>query len=567
MYRILLIMQNLKHIYYVFFVTPILVTLVFTTEILQGYPLLKLCFLATGTSCLLILVMLKRKELEIINVALNLWPVLFYFLTVFIITINTNQKFDILFFGANGRYTGLIYILLIFLYFIISFYLAKPGEIITLTFKSVSLLGLILSLIGYLNLIQNSENNLMRVNSFKLSFNNTNFSSFFLSISFILTCYLLYESKIILQRLYLFSSSLLQFFAIIIINDVQGIIYLCLGIAFYFFVTLKHYFPYNWNLKSVKGFISIFPFLILGTFLFLKILSWTLKINSFQDRLYLWQSGYKIFQDNWLFGVGLNSYGDWEPRYRLAEHNLKLGLSSQEFSLDPHNFIVQSLSTGGIVLFIGYFLLVTYITFKALLGLKNNHNSIRYYTLLLVWFIFLLKQLVSVDNLATDLWGWILAAYLLKLSTSKFNYIKLDISVLYKKIVSYFAYFITTSIVLFSTFFIINHTYMNFSTISKLKNINSYKINSQQNSQVEQIVQFSRNIPSLEIRIIYVKYLLQLNQINGALEMAKYTTLDFPNRGEGWQAVATIYSDLGDFKKADTYMSRFRELRPLDSNP
>jgi predicted Zn-dependent protease len=108
---------------------------------------------------------------------------------------------------------------------------------------------------------------------------------------------------------------------------------------------------------------------------------------------------------------------------------------------------------------------------------------------------------------------------------------------------------------------------MNFSTISKLKNINSYKINSQQNSQVEQIVQFSRNIPSLEIRIIYVKYLLQLNQINGALEMAKYTTLDFPNRGEGWQAVATIYSDLGDFKKADTYMSRFRELRPLDSNP
>jgi hypothetical protein len=564
-----ILIKFLKLSKFIFIATPIISTLIYTKSIMQGFPLLKLLACVIGLTCLLFLILLQNQIRVFMSNAIYLWPMVLFLAITILVALNSGQKFNIVFFGANGRYTGLIYTLVTGLYFIVTFYLTNSRDIIIITFKFTSMVGLGLSLVGNYNSIKYPNNFLsQQTEPYNLTFNNKNFSTFFLSLSAIITLYLFLMVKNNASKTFFIINFVCHFLAILRIGDSQGIIYLSLGIAMVLFFSLLYssWIRKNIGLKFV--YFGIFGFLVFVSIFGPKIILWILENRTFRYRLYLWKSGYQIFQDNWLFGVGLGSFGDWEPRYRDPQLNIELGLQPEEYSLDPHNSVIGALVNGGIPLFFSYFVLILFITYKGLLGFRKNKDIVLHGSLFSLWVIFVMKQLVSIDNLSVDLWGWIFAAFLLKLSYNEIN-IPIQTNFISKMTrnknrVTNFTFYCTILVMSLSTVIIYNHVYQNFLIFDRLKLVAKNPNSSKSIEYVKQASLFSKNIPSTEIRIAFVEILIYSGQVEEAINVARYTIQDFPNRADGWKTLAIIYEDLGDKRQSEMFNLESKRLRPLD---
>lgn len=558
---------SLKLSKFILIATPIISTLIYTKSIMQGFSLLKLLICVTGLTFLLFLILLQSQIREFINSSIYLWPMVLFLTITILVALNSGQKFNIIFFGANGRYTGLIYTLVIGIYFIVTFHLTNSKDLIITTFKLTSIIGVSLSIVGNYNSIKYPNNFLaQQTDPFNLTFNNKNFSTFFLSLSAIITLYLFVKANNNINKVFFLFSLMFQFFTILRIGDNQGKIYLVFGTVTFLILSLLNSSKKRKKLSLKSYLFALLTFILAVSFYGPKIFLWLMEDPTFRYRLYLWKSGYQIFQDNWLFGVGLRSFGDWEPRYRDPKLNSELGLKSEEYTLDPHNAVIGALVDGGVPLFLGYIILILFVTYKGLLGFRKSNDVVLHSTLYILWIIFVLKQLVSVDNLSTDLWGWIFAAFLLKFSKNEafFSNQKKIIANTTRSGIKHFIFYCVIFVMGFSVLIIYNHTFQNFMIFDRLKLAVKYPNSSKSIEYVKEASLFSKNIPSTEIRITFVEILIYTGNVEEAIKVAKYTTQDFPNRVDGWKTLASIYEDLGDIKQSQIYILESKKLRPLD---
>jgi len=549
-----------------FHAIPILITLVFTRSIMQGYSLPKLTILLIGISCLT-MYMFKYNLIESVKANISLiWPIVLYIVIVFLTSLHNIQNLNLWFFGVDGRLTGVIYRIFISIYFVIALLMATNTVILN-SLKILSGLGLSLSCFALLALTQPQINN----DVFKLTFNNTNFSASFLAISAVSTLFLAHNSATYLSRIFHFLSLGIQFFLVLKIGDTQGYVYVL--ISFFLYLTIYIYdmfskkFSIIWLfITSATGLYSIFQ-LSAGQGLLHKVLN----TSSFQDRLYLWKYGIEIFKDNFLFGVGLTRYGDWEPRYRSADHLEKLNLDSKDYSLDPHNAFVQNAVEGGIFLFIVYLILIVFVTYKGFRSLSNPKTRYLSSTIFIIWIIYVLTKFISVDNISIDVWGLTCGAYLVYLSSPIFR--ETSNSILFSNtVISHpkrtflesFSMVFVAFLILAPTVYTIQNLSQSFQLFSHIRVLNITSNQVQFEESAHKIVKLSHSVPIFEIRLAIIINLLKLNQIDSALLVAKSTTLDFPSRGEGWHALASIYEDLGEDNLAAKFRLKSIELRPLD---
>ena len=558
------IVQN--KIYLVFYAIPILVTLIFTRSIMQGYSLPKLALMMTGIS-ILAFYMLNRNLIKVIimNIVF-IWPIILYASTLILLSMNNAQNFNLWFFGVDGRLTGVMYRVFICIYFILVLLLATK-KIILDSLRILSFLGFSLSCFAFINLIDPQIGD----NVYKLTFNNTNFSAFFLSISAVSTLYFVHNSVTITSKIFNLSSSAIQIFLIVKIGDTQGYVFVLTGFFLYLTIyisyKLSNKFLLSWLFLSAVTAIYFLRQLSAGKGLLFEFLN----TGSFQDRLYLWKYGLEIFKDNLLFGVGLTRYGDWEPRYRSEEHILKLNLDSSDFALNPHNAFVQSAVEGGIFLLSVFILFIIYVTYRGILSLSDPKNRSLSGTVLIIWILYLLSKFVSVDNISIDIWGMLCGAYLVYLSSpisevtnNSMFFSNINTPLSKRTFLTNLKLLVITFIIFAPNIYTINNLYQS------VQLFNDIRVTIQSNNQIQnqekfiRIVKLSESAPILEIRLAIIIHLLKLNQIDSALIVAKKTTLDFPNRAEGWHALASIYEDLGKNDLASGFRAKSMELRPLD---
>ena len=239
------------------------------------------------------------------------------------------------------------------------------------------------------------------------TFGNSNFVSAHLGISGLASLALAFESsRILVSRLILLVNVGLSLFVIFQSNSSQGLLVFALG------ATLIFYFRFLNSLHVVarSGYwLLAFAVSILGTVGILNKgpLASLLYQDSVTYRGDYWRAGWKMTLENPLFGVGLDSYGNWYRFARTEAAALRRG--PDVTSNSAHNVFLDISSNGGFLLLTTYLLIFGLIFRSAIRVLKKSREFDAVGVgLVSAWFAYVIQSVISINQLGLAIWGWVL---------------------------------------------------------------------------------------------------------------------------------------------------------------
>jgi hypothetical protein len=152
---------------------------------------------------------------------------------------------------------------------------------------------------------------------------------------------------------------------------------------------------------------------LLGFFLFRQFF-W--NNPSILIRREYWAAAIKMLQTHPLFGVGIESYGDW---YRRERSTRALSISNGTWSNSSHNVVLDYAAWGGFPLLIIYLLFIG-LTIFSVARLINRRDSSDLFSIPLIaaWFAYQAVSLISPNQVGMLLIGWILSGLVIGLEIS-----------------------------------------------------------------------------------------------------------------------------------------------------
>ena len=318
-------------------------------------------------------------------------------------------------FGDNMRKNGyLTYFSLSIIFLVTVFYVRNNNLIKIYKFMLLSALA-----VGGYGLLQMTGNDFINWSSSGMAlFSTMGNSNFAGSLMAILATITLGGSYIYRKSVALSSISIIAFVILVITifptNARQGLLLLFFGISYLIIVLI-----YNFN-RIIGRIAILFSFvgLLVSILGMLQIgpLSKILYKDSVSVRGFYWRAGIEMFQNNILFGVGLDNYGSFFKQYREVGYPLKYGYSLT--STNAHNVFIQQFATGGIFVGISYILITLFVFWCGIKSLRKFKGEDR--TTLAVFFIAWLafqgQSVISIDNIGISIWGWVLAGIIVGLS-------------------------------------------------------------------------------------------------------------------------------------------------------
>lgn len=239
---------------------------------------------------------------------------------------------------------------------------------------------------------------------------NPNFQSSFIAIAFVPAMIYLWSRKYKYFSISFIGSILL--FTLYVCESTQG--YVALSAALIVFILL-----YLWYNKSRPVFISTFiaavftGFLAIAGMLAKGPLSYYLYKVSVRSRGEMWQTVSEMIQNNPIFGVGLDSLGD----YSLMYQNEKTANGIAEYIDNSHNFFLQFAATGGIVLALSYLVIILLSLYSFFVVQKRIGKFDRNLAALsAAWISFQLQSIISPAAIPTLMWNFILCGMFIGLS-------------------------------------------------------------------------------------------------------------------------------------------------------
>jgi O-antigen ligase len=125
-----------------------------------------------------------------------------------------------------------------------------------------------------------------------------------------------------------------------------------------------------------------------------------------------WRAGWKMTLENPLFGVGLDSYGDWYRRTRTVEATLRRG--PEVTSNAAHNVLLDFSSNGGFPLVLIYLTLMVLVAISAIKLLKRSNGfNPAVAGLIAVWVAYQAQSIISLNQLGLAVWGWIISGLII----------------------------------------------------------------------------------------------------------------------------------------------------------
>jgi O-antigen ligase len=210
--------------------------------------------------------------------------------------------------------------------------------------------------------------------------------------------------------------TVLLLFSIYRSNARQGLLSYILGIGLFLIIWL-----YGKN-KRLAAFAIVISFFVVIISILGMLQSGPLERYLYKPsvtlRGYYWQAGLEMLRTHPLFGVGMDSYGQYFKEYRDITYSLNYGFNLT--STNAHNTFIQFFATGGIFLGISYLVINGYILKRAIFALKNfaGNDRLLLAGILSAWVAFHAQSLVSIDNLGISIWGWVLGGSIIGLSVS-----------------------------------------------------------------------------------------------------------------------------------------------------
>lgn len=241
---------------------------------------------------------------------------------------------------------------------------------------------------------------------------NPNFQSSFAAIAFIPSITYLWSRK---NRLILIPIILtILLFTLYICESTQGYIALCTSIMIFILIYLWYYknkliFYVTFFSTFIAGLIAIAGMLNKGP------LSYYLYKISVQSRGEMWQTAATIIKNNPIFGVGLDSLGD----YSLAYRSEKSANGIAEYIDNCHNFLLQFAATGGVFLAFAYLGIIT-LTFYSFFATQKRIRKfdMNLSSMFAAWISFQLQSIISPAAIPTLLWNFIICGAIVGLNSS-----------------------------------------------------------------------------------------------------------------------------------------------------
>jgi len=334
--------------------------------------------------------------------------ILSMFLTVFLSGAPLIQQI----YGVNGRNTGLIAYIALIILTLVS--ITNAQDQLSDKFVKNLIIGgqltAIYCLIQYLGADPIDWNNPY---SPILGFlGNPNFASAFLGISSVAAfTYLLSDTTKLKYKLICGAQILLSNFLIFLSQSQQGLLVFVAGTI----VIL------SWKLYSSSKKLLLTLFLsgsliggVIGILGMLQVgpLTKFLYQSSITFRGDYWRAAIQMMREHPIFGVGLDSYGDWYRRSRSLEATDRRGPSVT--SNAAHNVYLDMLANGGILLFVIYLASIILVILAVVRIVKIPRNlSNSNLAMIACWIAFQIQSIISINQLGLVVWGWVLSGLII----------------------------------------------------------------------------------------------------------------------------------------------------------
>jgi hypothetical protein len=240
---------------------------------------------------------------------------------------------------------------------------------------------------------------------------NPNFQSSLLGIlgSIVFTQLLSTTVRFQIKSLYILYL-LLSLYIIKETDSQQGFLVLLIGsvIALGVFVNHKSKaLGYSYLGLALLGFVAV----LVGTLNKGPLASLLYK-DSVTYRGDYWRAGLKMTVDNPIFGVGLDSYGDWYRRSRTIEATLRRG--PEITSNAAHNVFLDISAYGGFPLVLIYITLMVLVIVSAVKVIKRSKGfNAGFVGLVSGWVAFQAQSIISINQIGLALWGWVLSGLII----------------------------------------------------------------------------------------------------------------------------------------------------------
>jgi len=244
-------------------------------------------------------------------------------------------------------------------------------------------------------------------------FGNPNFISSFLGIAIgAVLAYFVPRKGSLKNKILAISLSGLAFYFILKSHAIQGLMVTLSGLALIGFLKLRDLSKGRFINSAyvlfvmISGAAALAGILQKGPFTFLYKRSVSLRGTY-------WHTGIEMANSNPIFGVGLDSYGDWYRRFR-PEVALIDTPGKNTTTNAAHNVFIDLFASGGYPLLISYvaILLLALRSATKILSRNRSYDPI-FATLLVVWMGYNIQSIVSINQIGLAIWGWLFSGSLI----------------------------------------------------------------------------------------------------------------------------------------------------------
>jgi hypothetical protein len=272
---------------------------------------------------------------------------------------------------------------------------------------------------------------------------------------------------------------------------------------------------------------------------------------SVRQRGYYWNAGIEMLKANPVFGVGLDSFGDWYWSVRSAPAALN---SMDANTNSAHNVYLDIASNGGFPLLIAYLALNGLILFRGIKHIKDSPKFDPYFSAIFVgWIGYQAQSFISINQLGLAVWGWLFGGLVLGYSfiesantsqTKGFQRRAQKSSIQELAIPSIV---LVLGIAIVSPAFISDHTF-----VSALKARSS-----------EQIISETQKFPKSNSRNFTAAQMYQNSQmIEQAIAIAEDNVKVNPRDFNSWRMIAILSP--AESEKAKSAITQMKKLNPRD---
>ena len=323
-----------------------------------------------------------------------------------LVIFTTSAPWEQQFYGRTGRGLGFITEFSLLIILLISYFNVSVNKVrnFLLFFTLSCLISSLYSILQRFNLDIFEWNT--RTNGIIGTLGNPNFQSSFAAMALVPSIFYFLGSKNGLIKSIL--TTIPFIFVIYISQSTQGYVASFIAICTMFLVFLWYKNRWAFYGFSIFSFISLV--LVIQGMLNNGFLAGYLYKVSVISRGEMVRNSFSVAKDNPIFGVGLDSLGDFYLKYK----DEKTAKGVNEFTDHAHNIFVNYAATGGFPLAILQFLIVLLVAYVFILLLRKNPQFNKEIAILFsMWVCFQAQALISPANISMLIWNAILSGTLL----------------------------------------------------------------------------------------------------------------------------------------------------------